>query len=325
MMEATERHAIATTLLELTSKFDGEELTVSLDEFGWEELHLVEPADAVAALFLAQGRAGSWSSALHDVLGSATRLGDHDLRGATVLIPRPHREVSTEAYSGVETVDGLMVGARSNTGSVVVTAGAGAEMKILRIPRQSMIIDEVGGLDHRLKMHRVSGDLNGGDLLADGEEAFQWWSSAVAAARRAIAFGLCGAMESMLDLAVSHANDRQQFGRPVGAFQAVRHRLASCRVMFTGATAAAGATLPCEEPELAALVAKVVTGRAQQSVGTHCQQVLAGIGFTAEHPFHTFMARAITLDRLFGSATELAPEVGRALIRRGGAVRLVEL
>jgi hypothetical protein len=324
-VESTERQAIASTLLGLTSRFDGEKLTASLDEFGWEELHRAEPVVAVAVLFQAQGRSGSWSSALHDLLGSTSRLGDHDLGGATVLIPRPHSDVSMNVHRGVGTVDGLLVGARSSTGPVVATAGVGAEMQIVRIARQFITIEEVRGLDGGLKVQRVSGDLNGGELLADGAVALQWWSTAVAAARRAIAFGLCGAMESMLDQAVSHANERQQFGRPVGAFQAVRHRLASCRVLITGATAAAGAALPCEEPELAALAAKVVAGRAQQSVGTHCQQVLAGMGFTADHPFHAFLFRAIVLDRLFGSASELAPEVGRALIRRGGAPRLVEL
>ncbi len=111
----------------------------------------------------------------------------------------------------------------------------------------------------------------------------------------------------------------------MGTFQAVRHRLAESRVICTGSMAAARASFLCADPELASLVAKLVAGRAQKTVGAHCQQVLAGIGFTAQHPFHKFLARAVTMDRLFGSGSELAPEVGRVLIGRGGAMRLVEL
>ena len=63
----------------------------------------------------------------------------------------------------------------------------------------------------------------------------------------------------------------------------------------------------------------------QRLVATHCQQVLAGIGFTADHPFHRFMFRATTIDRLLGSASELAPVIGRILIDRGEPIRLAEL
>jgi hypothetical protein len=324
-METREREAVTSTLLDLAGNFDGDELTDQLDKFGWQDLYRSEPVEAVAALFGAQGRAGAWSSSLHDVLAIASHLGVHDLRSSTVLIPRPHREVSIELQGGTGVIEGLTVGARSDNDSLVAVAGAGPRTMVLQIPRQAVTFSQITGLDDRLTMHRVSGLIGDWELLGEGDEALRWWATAVAEARRAIALTMCGAMESMLALAVSHANGRQQFGRPVGTFQAVRHRLAACRIAISGAAAAASASFSSTEPEFAALVAKIVAGRAQSSVGTHCQQVLAGIGFTAEHPFHTFAARTLTLDRLFGSAVELAPVTGRTLIRRGEAARLVEL
>ncbi|MGB7144739.1 MAG: hypothetical protein WBD85_13965, partial [Mycobacterium sp.] len=58
---------------------------------------------------------------------------------------------------------------------------------------------------------------------------------------------------------------------------------------------------------------------------THCQQVLAGIGFTAEHPFHRYLARALVLDSLLGSTTELRRAIGRQLVSARTIPRLVEL
>ena len=77
--------------------------------------------------------------------------------------------------------------------------------------------------------------------------------------------------------------------------------------------------------DLAATAAKVVAGRSQRAVSAHCQQVLAGIGFTAEHPFHRLFFRSTVLDRLFGSAVELAPVLGRGLIESPEPLRLAAL
>jgi alkylation response protein AidB-like acyl-CoA dehydrogenase len=57
----------------------------------------------------------------------------------------------------------------------------------------------------------------------------------------------------------------------------------------------------------------------------HCQQVLAGIGFTAEHPFHRYLACALVLDSVLGSAPELRRAIGQQLVSAGTIPRLVEL
>jgi alkylation response protein AidB-like acyl-CoA dehydrogenase len=60
-------------------------------------------------------------------------------------------------------------------------------------------------------------------------------------------------------------------------------------------------------------------------VATQCQQVLAGIGFTAEHPFHRFLKRTLLLEGLFGSADEIALDVGRQLLAARCVPTLIEL
>ncbi|MFD7999312.1 acyl-CoA dehydrogenase family protein [Streptomyces mirabilis] len=143
----------------------------------------------------------------------------------------------------------------------------------------------------------------------------------LAAGRRALGWWLLGTGRAMLALARSHVLDRTQFGRPLASFQAVRHRLAETLVALDGAES----TLLAAEDDLGCLLAKAAAGQAALTAARHCQQVLGGIGFTAEHDLHRHVRRALVLDGLLGSARELTREAG-ALIREGrSAPRLVQL
>ncbi|WP_262062242.1 acyl-CoA dehydrogenase family protein [Streptomyces sp. STR69] len=143
----------------------------------------------------------------------------------------------------------------------------------------------------------------------------------LAAGRAALGWWLLGTGRAMLALARQHAVDRTQFGRPLASFQAVRHRLAETLVALDGAEA----TLVAATDDLGALLAKAAAGQAALTAARHCQQVLGGIGFTAEHDLHRHVRRAVVLDGLLGSARELTREAG-ALLRAGGsAPRLVHL
>ncbi|GAB2960968.1 acyl-CoA dehydrogenase family protein [Streptomyces pseudoechinosporeus] len=141
------------------------------------------------------------------------------------------------------------------------------------------------------------------------------------AGRRALGWWLVGTGRAMLSLARTHALDRVQFGRPLASFQAVRHRLAETLVALEGAEA----TLAVAADPLGSLLAKAAAGRAALTAARHCQQVLGGIGFTAEHPLHRHVRRALVLDGLLGSARELTREAGAVLRAEGSAPRLVQL
>ncbi|MCI3274347.1 acyl-CoA dehydrogenase family protein [Streptomyces cylindrosporus] len=143
----------------------------------------------------------------------------------------------------------------------------------------------------------------------------------VAAGRRAVGWWLLGTGRAMLTLARGHALDRVQFGRPLASFQAVRHRLAETLVALEGAEA----VLAVAEDGLGSLLAKAAAGQAALTAARHCQQVLGGIGFTAEHPLHRHVRRAVVLDGLLGSARELTREAGALLRAEGAAPRLVQL
>jgi hypothetical protein len=146
----------------------------------------------------------------------------------------------------------------------------------------------------------------------------------LAEARRALGWWLVGSSRAMLALARQHALDRVQFGRPIAAFQAVRHRLAETLVAIEGAEATL--KLPgADNPDLTALLAKAAAGKAALTAAKHCQQVLAGIGFTAEHDLHHHVERVLVLDGLLGSSRELTKKAGAGLRARGSAPRLATL
>jgi alkylation response protein AidB-like acyl-CoA dehydrogenase len=112
--------------------------------------------------------------------------------------------------------------------------------------------------------------------------------------------------------ASEYAKIRHQFGRPIGQFQAVKHR---CARMLTEAEQAAAAvwdaarTEPGEQREFAASVAAVVALDAAVWCAHQCIQVLGGIGYTWEHEAHLYHRRAMSLRALLGPSGDWAEHV----------------
>jgi hypothetical protein len=306
----------------LTGQLEGPKLTAALDEFGWHDVLTADPAAAVSVLFAAQGRSVVWSSALHDVLdldgGSLHRSVEEGVGAVLLPLPRSRHEP--------ERAEGLLVGARGPLDWVIVaTRTPQGSTLVLRSPAEVMRDQPSAGLDPSLDLHRISFRIDQAEIVAEGETATIWWRTREAMGRLALSHQVCGLIEVMLDLAREHAAHRVQFGQPIGTFQAVRTRLAETYVALMAARASTDTAWDCSDVPLAACVAKLVTSRALATAAAHCQQVLAGIGYTADHPFHLAFNQATVLDRLLGSATDLAAEVGRTLIERRDAPRLFEL
>lgn len=174
---------------------------------------------------------------------------------------------------------------------------------------------------------RADGGAQGSDATLGGlplRREEEGYPIRVAEARLAVGWWLVGSARAMLTLARQHALDRVQFGKPIAAFQAVRHRLAETLVAIEGAEATL--SLPgADNPDLTALLAKAAAGRAALTAAKNCQQVLGGIGFTAEHDLHIHIERALVLDGLLGSSRELTRKAGAGLRARGSAPRLANL
>jgi alkylation response protein AidB-like acyl-CoA dehydrogenase len=118
---------------------------------------------------------------------------------------------------------------------------------------------------------------------------------------------MLGAARRCLDMSVSYAKVREQFGQPIGSFQAIRHKCAEMLVEVENSHSAtyyaawaldAGA----EDRETAASVAKAYVGDAARKVCGEAIQVHGGIGFTWEYDLHLYFKRAKALEPIYGDA-----------------------
>jgi hypothetical protein len=272
-----------------------------------------EPDDAVAIVFTALGRAGATAAALDDVLAYALGIPARD--DLAVLLPA-FGAWAPPRGSGLGT---MRSGAATD---LLVVDGADEVLRIATIPVNAARATTVRGIDPEAGLCLLDVDRN---ALASAEALDpRTWESAVSLGRRAIGHQTAGACHAMLDLACTHASERVQFGRPVARFQAVRHRLADALVAVEALEATLATAADAPDPETAAL-AKAVAGRTARTVAAHCQQVLAGIGFTTDHPFHRYLKRTIALDGLFGSADEIVVAIGRDLLTTRRVPTLIDL
>jgi alkylation response protein AidB-like acyl-CoA dehydrogenase len=121
----------------------------------------------------------------------------------------------------------------------------------------------------------------------------------------ALANEQAGVAAGAVEMAVQYAKDRVQFGRPIGSFQAIKHKCADLHVALESARSAAraaavaAATMSDDFPELAAIAASFC-GEACLLAGHENIQIHGGIGFTWEHPAHLYYKRAKTSEFLFG-------------------------
>jgi alkylation response protein AidB-like acyl-CoA dehydrogenase len=162
-------------------------------------------------------------------------------------------------------------------------------------------------IDSTRRFSRVTPNGSGsGEELSGGRgEA----SEAIAPIAVALSGELVGVSQRAMEMAVEYAKDRQQFGRPIGAYQAVSHRCAQMLLETEGARSATlyAAWTADHEPEslqLAGSMAKAYASDCGWRVTASSLQVHGGIGFTWEHDLHFFLKRAKTDGHLFGSARE---------------------
>jgi acyl-CoA dehydrogenase-like protein len=326
-MIESERAMLSRTLQALTEQLDGAALSTALNDFGFAELLATAPRHAVSALFTGLGRSGSVCTALQAVLRQPlVGVLPDDMARVDVVLPSIGSDVAGFCDDDTATVRGLIIG-RDTSMACLVPVAMRDELVWVRVSAEDATLCSrtVRGLDPNLAMIEIAKANAPADVVLAGGTATAIWATVSTAGRLALAYQILGAVGQMLDLAVEHARTRVQFGRPIGSFQAVRNRLADAHVARQGADAALEAAWETDDAVLAGLLAKSLAGRAARVAATQCQQVLAGIGFTAEHSFHHYMARALVLDSVLGSATELPRAIGAHLNSAGTIPRLVDL
>jgi alkylation response protein AidB-like acyl-CoA dehydrogenase len=204
--------------------------------------------------------------------------------------------------------DGMVTGIKlgvhhaQTAGLLAVTALVDGEPGVVLVDPKDCEIAPAPGLDPAAAACRVTLDHARAQLVAtDGlEHALR--VGAVATAAEGV-----GAASRALDMAVSYALERRQFGRVIGGFQALRHVLADAHVKretawatILYAAAALDEALPDQAEAVA--IAKAHASRAARDTVHAALQVLGGIAFTWEHDVHLLQRRVLETERRYGDA-----------------------
>ncbi len=174
------------------------------------------------------------------------------------------------------------------------------------VPRDRFAATAQPSQDGARRLFTVEAETGDDTRMAGGaaEAAAAWDRGAAGTAAL-----LNGLSQRMLDVTVAYTKDRQQFGRPVGSFQAVKHKLAeTLLVVETSKAAAWYAALALAEGRAdrseAASIAKVAATEAEIVANRETLQVHGGIGFTWEHDLHLWLKRGKALESSYGTATQ---------------------
>jgi len=225
--------------------------------------------------------------------------------------------------AGERIVGGVEAGAIEADGSAIVEHAADLDvLLVLRAdsvtahPRSGLPSPQpLTSLDPLATVGRVT-DLRDGELVGDAGDAarLRLLGAALTAAT------LAGVASRALEVARTYALERQQFGVPIGSFQAVKHLLADMYVRTTlaqSATYAAAAVVDqpgADDPVRAAAGAKLLAAEAAVEGASTAIQVLGGMGFTWDMLPNHLLKRAWSLEHAFGTADDHALDLGSALV-----------
>jgi alkylation response protein AidB-like acyl-CoA dehydrogenase len=221
--------------------------------------------------------------------------GGYKLSGTKLFVPDAH------------TADLLIVAARApgSKGSegvslfLVDARGKGVKTTLLKTMDQTRKLCEVVLDDVRVPGDAVLGTPGAGWKLLD---------RIVDRGKVGLCAEMCGGAQRVLEMSVEYAKVREQFGKPIGSFQAIQHKCANMLVEVESSKSAtyyaawAVANDVAEAP-LAAAMAKAYTSDAYRHTAGEGIQIHGGIGFTWEHDMHIYFKRAKSSEVTFGDAT----------------------
>jgi Acyl-CoA dehydrogenase, C-terminal domain len=291
-------------------------LSDRLAELGWADVLADDPSTALRTLFEIKGDTLSAADALGPEL---TRMlvastGDESLADCSVGLPSPF---GPSALSG----NALTVDTITLSDPAGIRIAVAAEGRLAIVPLAPLIVGTIGGFDEALGAHRITGTVPSADVRwLDGDV----WQRLVGHGRWLLSCELVGIGRHVLASAVEYTGQRVQYGKPIGVFQALQHRVATAHSWVVGASHLATEAGDTGDA-WTATVAKCMAGQAAESACTQAQQCYGAIGFTWEHEFHRYLRRTYSLDRLLGDWRTLEHEIGAALQATGTVPRIGSL
>jgi alkylation response protein AidB-like acyl-CoA dehydrogenase len=205
-----------------------------------------------------------------------------------------------------DTADEIAVAARLEGGS------QGHDIGVFVVPGSAVVRTRTPSLDGSRACSRV--ELSGVHVDADRmlgtpDQSGVALQRALERATTALATEIVGTCQTIFEVTLQYAKDRHQFGRPIGSFQAIQHKLADMLIAIEKARSVchfSAMTIAEDDPRrnLAASAAKVAAGDCQRLLAKEGIQIHGGIGYTWEHDMHLYVKRAKSGDALLGTSSE---------------------
>jgi len=294
-------------------------------ELGWTGLAVPEEHDGagqglVELCLVAEeiGRAaapGPFADSALTALALA-RLGRPELLGALAAGDLKaslawHGSVAGRYDAGDLVLSGraIAVQAAATADWLLVPVATGQGGRLVLVERSRAAVESRRTLDETRRWYDVVLDgarVRAGDVVAADAADLQWLADAAAVLSAADSLGVG---ERLLEMTVAYVKVREQFGRPLGSFQSVKHKVAGMLTALKGARAATyyGAmALDAGVPgaTTAASVAKAFTAEGVAALAGEALQAHGGIGFTWEHDLHLYLRRAKVNEMLYGAPAE---------------------
>ena len=192
---------------------------------------------------------------------------------------------------------------------LLVTAASDKGRRLVLVERTRASVEPRRTLDETRRWYDVVLDglrVRAADVVSADEAEIGWLTDAAAVLTAADSLGVG---ERLLEMTVGYVKVREQFGRPLGSFQSVKHKVADMLTTLKGARAAtyyAAMALDAGVAEAAAgsSAAKAYTADGVAALAGEALQAHGGIGFTWEHDLHRYLRRAKVNEMLYGTAAE---------------------
>jgi alkylation response protein AidB-like acyl-CoA dehydrogenase len=191
---------------------------------------------------------------------------------------------------------------------VAARSGAGVSLYAVQGDAAGLTRTALSTMDQTRKQAKLEFKDVQGELIGTEGQGWSVLEKVLDLAAVGLANEQVGGAQLVLEMAVQYAKDRIQFGRPIGSFQAIKHKCADMLLEVESAKSAAyyaawcAAEMNDELPSVASL-AKAYCSEAYFHAAAENIQIHGGIGFTWEHPAHLYFKRAKSSELLFGDPT----------------------
>ncbi len=235
---------------------------------------------------------------------------------ATVAFTEANGKWSEDGIGATATADGKITGEKMFVldghvaGLLLVAARSAEGVSLYAVDKGAagLTVEALSTMDQTRKQAKVTLSSTPGTLVGAAGTGWATLTKMLDKAAIALAAEQVGGAQKVLDMSVEYAKVRVQFGRPIGSFQAIKHKCADMLLEVESAKSAAyyamwAASEDNDEVPVVASLAKAYCSDAYFHAAAENIQIHGGIGFTWEHDAHLYFKRAKTSELLLGDPT----------------------